>query len=108
MARGGMGNIQQLMQQAQHMQQQMAQKQAEPAEKTVTAQSGGGMVTATVNGAHELLELSIDPDVIDPEDKEMLEDMVVAAVNQAMQQAEEMAQQELGKLAGGMNIPGLR
>lgn len=84
MARGGMGNIQQLMQQAQRMQQQMAQKQAELAEKTVTAQSGGGMVTATVNGAHELLELSIDPDVIDPEDKEMLEDMVVAAVNQAM------------------------
>ena len=108
MARGGMGNIQQLMQQAQRMQQQMAQKQAELAEKTVTAQSGGGMVTATVNGAHELLELSIDPDVIDPEDKEMLEDMVVAAVNQAMQQAEEMAQQEIGKLAGGMNIPGLR
>ena len=108
MARGGMGNIQQLMQQAQRMQQQMAQKQAELAEKTVTAQSGGGMVTATVNGAHELLELSIDPDVIDPEDKEMLDDMVVAAVNQAMQQAEEMAQQELGKLAGGMNIPGLR
>ena len=108
MARGGMGNIQQLMQQAQRMQQQMAQKQAELAEKTVTAQSGGGMVTATVNGAHELLELSIDPDVIDPEDKEMLEDMVVAAVNQAMQQAEEMAQQELGKLAGGMYIPGLR
>lgn len=108
MARGGMGNIQQLMQQAQRMQQQMAQKKAELAEKTVTAQSGGGMVTATVNGAHELLELSIDPDVIDPEDKEMLEDMVVAAVNQAMQQAEEMAQQELGKLAGGMNIPGLR
>ena len=108
MARGGMGNIQQLMQQAQRMQQQMAQKQAELAEKTVTAQSGGGMVTATVNGAHELLELSIDPDVIDPEDKEMMEDMVVAAVNQAMQQAEEMAQQELGKLAGGMNIPGLR
>ena len=86
MARGGMGNIQQLMQQAQRMQQQMAQKQAELAEKTVTAQSGGGMVTATVNGAHELLELSIDPDVIDPEDKEMLEDMVVAAVNQAMQE----------------------
>ena len=108
MARGGMGNIQQLMQQAQRMQQQMAQKQAELAEKTVTAQSGGGMVTATVNGAHELLELSIDPAVIDPEDKEMLEDMVVAAVNQAMQQAEEMAQQELGKLTGGMNIPGLR
>ena len=108
MARGGMGNIQQLLQQAQRMQQQMAQKQAELAEKTVTAQSGGGMVTATVNGAHELLELSIDPDVIDPEDKEMLEDMVVAAVNQAMQQAEEMAQQELGKLTGGMNIPGLR
>ena len=103
-----MGNIQQLMQQAQRMQQQMAQKQAELAEKTVTAQSGGGMVTATVNGAHELLELSIDPDVIDPEDKEMLEDMVVAAVNQAMQQAEEMAQQELGKLTGAMNIPGLR
>lgn len=108
MARGGMGSIQQLMQQAQRMQQQMAQKQAELAEKTVTAQSGGGMVTATVNGAHELLELSIDPDVIDPDDKEMLEDMVVAAVNQAMQQAEEMAQQELGKLTGGMNIPGLR
>ena len=108
MARGGTGNIQQLMQQAQRMQQQMAQKQAELAEKTVTAQSGGGMVTATVNGAHELLELSIDPDVIDPDEKEMLEDMVVAAVNQAMQQAEEMAQQELGKLTGGVNIPGLR
>ena len=103
MARGGMGNMQQLMQQAQRMQQQMAQKQAELAEQTVTAQSGGGMVSATVNGAHELLSLTIDPD-----DKEMLEDMVVAAVNQAMQKADEMAQQAMSKLTGGLNIPGLR
>ena len=108
MARGGRGNMQQLMQQAQRMQQQMAQKQAELAEQTVTAQSGGGMVSATVNGAHELLSLTIDPDVIDPDDKEMLEDMVVAAVNQAMQKADEMAQQAMSKLTGGLNIPGLR
>lgn len=63
------------------------------------------MVTATVNGAHELLELSIDPDVIDPEDKEMLEDMVVAAVNQAMQQAEEMAQPGAGQAGGRYEYP---
>ncbi len=107
MAKPGMGNMQQLMQQAQRMQQQMAQKQAEVATKTVTAQSGGGMVSATVNGAKELLELHIDPAAVDPEDIEMLEDMVLAAVNEAMKQAEDMMQLEMGKLTKGLNLPGM-
>lgn len=108
MARGGFGNMQQLMAQAQRMQAQMAQKQQELAETELTAQSGGGMVSATVNGKHQLVKLAINPEAVDPDDVEMLEDMVMAAVNEAMRMTDELAEKELGGLAGGMNLPGMR
>ncbi|MDF1613665.1 YbaB/EbfC family nucleoid-associated protein [Desulfurivibrio dismutans] len=100
-------DMQQIMQQAQQFQQKMAGLQAELAERTVTSSVGGGMVQVTVNGRHQLVELKIEPAVINPEDPEMLRDLVVAAVNDAMAKAQEMIQAEMGKLTGGMNIPGL-
>ncbi|ADH85943.1 YbaB/EbfC family nucleoid-associated protein [Desulfurivibrio alkaliphilus] len=100
-------DMQQLMQQAQQFQQKMAGLQAELAERTVTSSVGGGMVQATVNGRHQLVELKIEPEVINPEDPDMLRDLVMAAVNDAMARAQEMIQKEMGKLTGGMNIPGL-
>ena len=112
MARGGFpgmgGNMQQLMAQAQRMQAQMAQKQQELAQTELTAHSGGGMVSATVNGKHQLVKLEIDPQAVDPDDVEMLEDMVMAAVNEAMRMTDELAEREMGNLAGGMNLPGMR
>ena len=108
MARGGFGNMQQLMAQAQRMQAQMAQKQQELAQTELTAHSGGGMVSATVNGKHQLVKLEIDPQAVDPDDVEMLEDMVMAAVNEAMRMTDELAEREMGNLAGGLNLPGMR
>ncbi len=96
-----------IMRQAQEMQQKMSQVQEELAGKTVTASVGGGMVTATVNGKNELLSLQIEKEVIDPEDPAMLEDLVVSAVNEALRKAQAMAQSEMRKLTGGINIPGL-
>jgi DNA-binding YbaB/EbfC family protein len=104
MARGGIGNI---MKQAQQMQQRMAELQEELENKTIEASSGGGMVTAVVSGKQQLLELKIDPTAVDPEDVEMLQDLVTAAVNEAIKQSQKMASDEMGKLTGGMNIPGL-
>ncbi len=104
MARGGIGNI---MKQAQQMQRRMAEMQGELENKQVEASAGGGMVTAVVNGKQQLLELKIDPTVVDPEDVEMLQDLVTAAVNEAIKQSQQMAQEEMGKITGGMNIPGL-
>ncbi len=100
-------DMNQLMKQAQEFQQKMAGVQAELAERTVTSSAGGGMVQATVNGRHQLMELKIEKDVINPDDPDMLQDLVVAAVNDAMAKAQEMIQAEVGKLTGGMNIPGL-
>jgi nucleoid-associated protein EbfC len=104
MSRGGLGNI---MKQAQQMQRRMAELQEELANKQVEATAGGGMVTAVVNGKQQLLDLKIDPAAVDPEDVEMLQDLVTAAVNEAIRQSQQMAQEEMGKITGGMNIPGL-
>jgi len=100
----GIGNI---MKQAQQMQAKIARVQQELEKKEVEATAGGGMVTARVNGKQELLSLQIEKDVVDPEDVEMLQDLVLAAVNEAIKQSQEMIKQEMGKATGGMNIPGL-
>jgi len=100
----GMGNI---MKQAQQMQEKMAQMQEELAEKTVEASSGGGMVTAVVNGKQSLVSLNIEKDVVDPEDVEMLQDLVLAAINEALKKSQEMMQEEMSKVTGGLNMPGL-
>ncbi len=102
--KGGMGN---LMKQAQKMQEQMLKMQQEMEAREVSAAAGGGMVEAVVNGKGELLRLSLDPEVVDPDDVEMLADLVVAAVGEAQRRAQEMMATEMGKLTGGMNIPGL-
>ena len=113
MARGGfpgmMGgaNMQQLARQAQKLQQQMAKAQEELDAREFEATSGGGMVTAKVNGKRELLALTIKPEAVDPDDVEMLEDMVMAAVNEALRTAADTAELEMGKLTGGMGMPGL-
>jgi len=100
----GLGN---LMKQAQMMQKKMAQMQQELETKEAEASAGGGMVTARVNGKQKLLALTIEPDVVDANDVEMLQDLIVAAVNEAIKKSQEMIQAEMGKLTGGMNIPGL-
>ena len=100
----GFGNM---MKQAQVMQQKMARMQEELLTKEVSASSGGGMVTAVVNGKQQLLSLKIERDAVDPEDVDMLQDLVMAAINEALKQSQELAQSEMGKITGGMNIPGL-
>ena len=113
MARGGfpgmMGgaNMQQLARQAQKLQQQMTKMQEELDAREFEATSGGGMVTDKVNGKRELLAISIKPEAVDPDDVEMLEDMVMAAVNEALRTAAETVEREMGKLTGGMGMPGL-
>ncbi|MDX1624552.1 MAG: YbaB/EbfC family nucleoid-associated protein [Gemmatimonadota bacterium] len=100
-------NIQNILQQAQKLQSQVSRVQAELADRTVEASAGGGMVTAVANGQQELVSVEIDPQVVDPDDVEMLEDLVVAAVSEALSRAGEMASEEMKKLTGGMNLPGL-
>jgi nucleoid-associated protein EbfC len=97
----GFGNI---MKEAQRLQQQM---QEQVAQKKVQATAGGGMVTVEVNGKQEVLAIKIDPEVINREDPQMLEDLVLAACNEALRKSRELVQQELGKLTGGLKIPGL-
>ena len=100
----GLGNI---MKQAQMMQKKMGQMQQQMESQQVEATAGGGMVTAVVNGRQKLLSLTIDPQVVDADDVEMLQDLIVAAVNEAINKSQEMMQAEMSKLTGGMNIPGL-
>ena len=102
----GMGN---LLKQAKKAQAQMAKIQEELARKTVEASAGGGMVTAVVNGRNELLSIKIEKEVIDPNDPEMLQDLIVAAVNEALNKSQEMMQEEMAKLTQGLglNLPGL-
>ena len=100
-------DMRQIMQQAQKMQEQLAKAQAELAETTFEGSAGGGMVTAVVNGGPELVEVKISPDVVDPDDVEMLEDLVVAAVRSAMEAAVEAASSQLGGLTGGLDMGGL-
>lgn len=99
--------MQKQLQQMQAMQRQMEQMQAELEEKEITTTSGGGAVSVTVNGKKEIVSLNIDKDVVDPDDVEMLQDLVVAAVNEAMRQIDDISNAEMGKLTGGLNIPGL-
>jgi len=101
---GGLG---QMMKQAQKMQAKIMKIQEEMAEKSVEASSGGGMVTVTANGKQEVLSIRIEPEVVDPEDVEMLQDLVAAAVNEALKKAQEMVAEEMAKVTGGMSIPGL-
>jgi DNA-binding YbaB/EbfC family protein len=106
----GIPNMANLMKQAQQFQTKMAKLQEELGEKTIEATAGGGMVTAVANGRQEILSIQIDPEVIDPEDVEMLQDLVLAAVNDALNRAKNMVNEEMGKLTQGMglpNIPGL-
>lgn len=100
-------DMRQLMQQAQKMQEQLAAAQADLATKTFEGTAGGGVVTATVSGSQELVSITIDPSVVDPGDIEMLQDLVVAAVNQAMKAATEAAGDQLGGLTGGLDLGGL-
>ena len=101
------GNMQQLARQAQKLQQQMTEKQAELEAREFEASAGGGMVTAKVTGKKQLVELVIKPEAVDPDDVELLQDMVVAAINEALRQADETVEREMGKLTGGLGIPGL-
>ena len=96
-----------MMKQAQKMQAQMAKLQEEAAKKTIEASSGGGMITAVVNGKQQLVSLKIEEAVVDPSDIEMLQDLIVAAINEAMKQSQDMVADEMSKLTGGMKIPGL-
>jgi len=100
----GMGNM---MKQAQKLQAKMLQMQEEAALETVEATSGGGMVKVTVNGKQQILSITIEKEVVDPEDTEMLQDLVLAAVNEALAKSQEMMAEKMSKLTGGMNIPGL-
>jgi len=104
---GGGMNMNQLMKQAQKMQQQMADMQEELAGKTQEVSSGGGAVKVTVSGEKKILDLTISPDVVDPEDVEMLQDLVMSAVNEALRQIEESANSQMSKLTGGLNLPGM-
>ena len=100
----GFGNI---MKEAQKLQEQMARMQDEIGKREVEATAGGGMVTVKANGKQELLSIKIDPEVISKDDAQMLEDLVLAACNEALRKSRELMQQELGKLTGGLKIPGL-
>jgi DNA-binding YbaB/EbfC family protein len=103
----GMPNMGQLMKQAQQIQTKMAKLQEDLGDRTVEASSGGGMVIVVANGRQEVLSIKIEPEVIDPDDVEMLQDLIMAAVNDALARAKEMVNEEMGKLTKGMNIPGM-
>jgi DNA-binding YbaB/EbfC family protein len=101
------GNMNNMLKQVQKMQKQMEEMQSELEQREVEASSGGGAVTIKVNGKKEVLDVVIKPEVVDPDDIEMLQDLILAATNEALRKAEEMMAREMGKITGGMNIPGL-
>lgn len=107
----GMGgrpsNMQGMLKQAQKMQEMIETKKQELEEREYVTSSGGGMVEITVNGKHEVKAIGINPEVVDPEDVEMLEDMLLAAFNEAMRQIDEVEEREMNSITGGLNIPGL-
>lgn len=106
--RGNMGGMNKnMIMQAQKMQQDMMKMQQDLESKEYEATVGGGVVSAKVNGKHEVVALTIDPEAVDPEDVEMLQDMIIGAVNEAMRRAEEEASQALGRMTGGLNLGGL-
>ena len=104
---GGPGNMNQMLKQAQKMQEDMATLQADLETREYTATSGGGAVTATVDGTHIIKSLKLNPDIIDPDDAEMIEDLVTVAVNEAINKAIKTAEEEMGAITGGLNLPGM-
>lgn len=102
-----MKNMNSMMKQAQNLQKKMMKTQAELATKTIEASSGGGMIKVVANGAQKIESIVMEKEVVDPEDIEMLQDLVLAAVNDALNKSQEMVSSEMGKLTGGLNIPGL-
>jgi len=103
----GFPNMGDILKQAQQLQSKIEKMQAELEEKTVEASAGGGIVKVVVNGKQEIVSIHIDPEVIDPEDPEMLEDLIIAAVNEGLSKAKELVNEEMKKLTKGINIPGL-
>ena len=104
---GNTGNMNQMMKQVKKMQEQMMKAQEELGGKMVEGTAGGGVVTVTVNGHKKLVNISIKPEAVDPDDVDMLQDLVLTAVNDALTKADELANKDMGKFTGGMNIPGL-
>ncbi|WP_256760666.1 YbaB/EbfC family nucleoid-associated protein [Cohnella sp. WQ 127256] len=102
-----MNNMNQMMKQVKKMQEQMMKAQEELGTKTIEGTAGGGVVTVSINGHKKLLDIKIKPEAVDPEDVEMLQDLVLTAVNDALSKADEIANQDMGKYTGGMKIPGL-
>jgi nucleoid-associated protein EbfC len=102
----GMGNMQNMMKQMQKMQKKMAEAQEELGEKRIEGTAGGGMVSVIVSGSKEVLEVNIKEEVVDPEDIEMLQDLIVAATNDALKKAEELTNQTMGQFTKGLNLPG--
>jgi DNA-binding YbaB/EbfC family protein len=103
---GGMGNMNNMMKQAQKMQREMMKVQEEIEQRTVEASAGGGAVTVVVSGKKDIRSIVIKPEVVDPDDIEMLQDLIMAAINEAMRQADEMVAKEMSKITGGLNLPG--
>ncbi|MDY6030034.1 MAG: YbaB/EbfC family nucleoid-associated protein [Acidaminococcaceae bacterium] len=107
MFNGGMGNMQAMMKKVQKMQSDMVKMQEELKQRTVEASAGGGAVTVVVNGKKEVESIKLQPSAVDPEDVEMLEDMLLTAVNDGMKQIDELTEKEMGKITGGMKLPGM-
>ncbi|MFZ7103040.1 MAG: YbaB/EbfC family nucleoid-associated protein [Peptococcaceae bacterium] len=101
------GNMNKMMKQVQQMQAKMAKLQAEMEERTVEATAGGGVVRVVANGKNEIVEIEIKPEVLDPDDAEMVQDLVLAACNEALRKAQEMVAEEMGKITGGLKLPGM-
>ena len=106
-AGGGPSNMQSMIKQAQKMQEDMAAKQAELEEREYDVSAGGGVINVKINGKKEIMSVNIDPEVIDPDDKETLEDLIVAAVNEAIKKVESVSADEMQKITGTMSIPGM-
>lgn len=105
---GGMGNMNNIMKQAQKMQQEMVKLQQEIEQRNIEASAGGGAITVVINGKKQVQSIAIKPEVVDPDDVEMLQDLIMAAVNEALRKADEMVNSEMGKLTGGLGgMPGL-
>ena len=104
---GGPSDMNSMIRQAQKMQEQMAEKQAELDEREYEVQAGGGVVTVKIKGTKEILDIQLQPEVVDPDDVETLQDILVAAVNEAIKKVESTNEQELGQITGNMNLPGM-
>ncbi len=107
MAKGFPGNMQEMMKQAQKMQEQLMKAQQDAVQETAEGSAGGGMVNVTASGEHQIQSITIDKEVVNPEDVEMLQDLITAAANEALRKVDEKVKEKMGKITGGLNIPGL-